>query len=92
MKAPLKPMWTNYLAQTRRDIGETTGYAVYFSEKSQATEQLYLSSTIVRLYLTPPPTSFCPSTRSPVNQSSQLYRVVHDISVRFTTLLYMDNN
>ena len=28
MKAPLKPMWTNYLAQTRRDIGETTSTIV----------------------------------------------------------------
>ena len=27
-----------------------------------------------------------------VSVTSALYRVVHDISVRFTTLLYMDNN
>jgi hypothetical protein len=24
LKAPLKPIWTSYVAQTRRDIGETT--------------------------------------------------------------------
>jgi len=35
---------------------------------------------------------FCPSTRLLVNQSSQLSRVIHNSSVQFTTLLYVDTN